>query len=144
MVAFAQKPKRTKHLIFSPKNFKTFRCTHRLQLWEVWQKVHAKNPIISLNEQKTWAKFLHSRETSRNCSSEHFESSFDNPASNFNLIVQTFLLEVRRYFKKRFFYKFFPPIFSVLVGRFFATMTFLSKTKKIAQIPKQMNEHNFS
>ena len=29
-----------------------------------WQKIHTKSPILSLNDQKTWAKFLHSRETS--------------------------------------------------------------------------------
>ena len=29
-----------------------------------FQKLHAKGPIISLNDQKTWGKFLHSRETS--------------------------------------------------------------------------------
>ena len=34
--------------------------------------------------------------------------------------------------------------FSVLVGCFFDTLTFLSKDKKNAQIPKQMNKHNFS
>ena len=76
-----------------------------------FQKIHAKGLISSLNDQKTWAKFLHSRETSQNCSSEHIESCFDNPAIIFSLIVQTFLLEVRRCFKKQFFYKFFPPSF---------------------------------
>ena len=94
-------------------------------------KNHAKSPINSLNDQKRWAKFFHSRETSKNCSSEHFGSSFDNPESIFCLFVQTFLLEVRRYFKKRFFYKFLPPIFfSVLVGCFFETLFFLSKDRK--------------
>ena len=46
------------------KNLKTFRCTRRLQFWKKCQKIHAKSPINSLNVQKTWAKFLHSRETS--------------------------------------------------------------------------------
>ena len=50
--------------LLSKKNLKTFRCTRRLQFWEVWQKIHAKSPIISLNEQKIWAKFLHCKETS--------------------------------------------------------------------------------
>ena len=46
------------------KNLKTFRCIRRLQFWKKFQKLHAKGPIISLNDQKTWGKFLHSRETS--------------------------------------------------------------------------------
>ena len=50
--------------LLSKKKLKTFRCTRRLQFWEVWQKIHAKSPIISLNEQKIWTKFLHSKETS--------------------------------------------------------------------------------
>ena len=64
LVTFAQKPKITKQLLFSPKKPQNVRCTHRLQLWEIWKKVPAKIPIISLNDQKLWAKFLHSRETS--------------------------------------------------------------------------------
>ena len=57
-------------------------------------------------------------------------------------MVHTSLLEVQKWFKKKhFFYNFFTPIFSVLVGRFFATMTFFVKSqKKIAQTPKQMNK----
>ena len=46
------------------KSSKTFRCTRRLQFWAIWQKIHAKNSIISLNDQKPWAKFLHSKEMS--------------------------------------------------------------------------------
>ena len=46
------------------KKTQNVRCTHRLQLWEIWQKKQAKIPKISLNDQKLWAKFLHSKETS--------------------------------------------------------------------------------
>ena len=70
-----------------------------------------KNGIISLNKQKALAKLLLSKETSLNCTSEHVERSFDNPASIFCVIVQIFLLEVRRWIKKTIFLQIFPPIF---------------------------------
>ena len=50
---------------------------------QFWQKIHTKSPIISLNDQTTWSKFLHLKETSWNCSLEHFECSCDNPAGFF-------------------------------------------------------------
>ena len=50
--------------LLSKKHIKTFRCNRRLQFWENWQKIHTKSPILSLNDQKTWAKFIHSKETS--------------------------------------------------------------------------------
>ena len=56
--------KRSNNYASLQKSFKTFRCTRRLQFWEIWQKIHAKNSIISLNDQKSWAKFLHSKEMS--------------------------------------------------------------------------------
>ena len=103
--------KRSKNYYSLQKSLKTFRCTRRLQFWEIWQNIHAKSSIISLNDQKPWAKFLHSKETSQKCSSEHFEWNFDNHASTFCLIVQTFLLEIRKWFKKTIFPQFFSANF---------------------------------
>ena len=76
-----------------------------------WQKIHTKSPTLSLNDQKTWAKFLHSRETPQNCSCEHFESSSDILASIFSIIVQNFLLRIRKWFKKTIFLQTFSSIF---------------------------------
>ena len=101
--------KRSKNYSSLQKSLKTFRYTRRLQFWEFWPKIHTKSSIISLNDQKRRAKFLHSKETSWNCSSEHFEWSFDNPGSIFCLIVQFFLLEIQKCFKKK---TIFPPFFS--------------------------------
>ena len=50
--------------LLSKKIIKTFRCNRRLQFCENWQKIHTKSPILSLNDQKNWAKFLHSKKTS--------------------------------------------------------------------------------
>ena len=80
---FAQRPKTLKYLLFFPKNFKMFRCTRRLQFWQSCQKIQRKSPIISLNEQKAWAKFFPSKEASQKCSPENVECSFDNPTSVF-------------------------------------------------------------
>ena len=100
-VIFAQRPKTIKQLLFFPK--KTSKrsvypvgCTFE----KFWQKIHIKSPIIPLEFQKIWAKFLHSKEASQNCSSEHFESSFQSPAGIICLILQNFLLGVRKWFKK--------------------------------------------
>ena len=114
----------------SKKNLKTFRCTCRLQFWENSQKINVKSPIYSLNDQKTWAKFLHSRETSKKCSSEHFESSF--------AILRVFLFTCSNFsgrspkmiYRNDFSTNFFL-LFFVLVGCFLDTLTFfLSKDKK--------------
>ena len=64
-VIFAQRPKTIKQELFSPKETSkrsaaTVGCTFK----KFWQKIHTKSPIFSLNDQKTWAKFLHSKETS--------------------------------------------------------------------------------
>ena len=115
--------KRSENYSSLQKSLKTFRCNRRLQFWEIWQNIHAKSSIISLNDQNPWAKFLHSKEMSQKCSSEHFEWNFDNHASIFCLIVQTFLLEIRKGFKKTIFPQFFSDKFSVLVGCFFDTLT---------------------
>ena len=97
--------------LLSKKILERFRCNRRLQFWEIRQKYHAKSPIILLNDQNTWAEFVQSKETFKKCSVEQRESGFDNAASIFCLIVQTFLLQVRKWVKKQFFYKFLPPSF---------------------------------
>ena len=136
--------KRSKNYYSLQKSLKTFRCTRRLQFWEIWQNIHAKSSIISLNDQKPWAKFLHSKETSQKCSSEHFEWNFDNHASIFCLIVQTFLLEVRRSFKKQFFNKFFPPTFFCISILFlWHPDYFLSVDKKSCSNSKTDEQTNF-
>ena len=119
-------------LVFSPE--KTLKSSaapsHRLQFYEIWQKNHAKSPIISPNDQKTWADFLHSEETFENCSVEHRESGFDNAASNFCLIVQTFCSKSESELKNIFSTIFFPQFFSVILGCFFDTLTFFVNSLK--------------
>ena len=46
------------------KTSKRFPATVGCTFETFWQKIHTKSPILSLNDQKTWAKFLHSKETS--------------------------------------------------------------------------------
>ena len=62
---FAQRPKKIKQLFFFPKKTsERFAAPVGCTSEKFWQKNHAKSPKISLKEQKIWAKFLHSKETS--------------------------------------------------------------------------------
>ena len=62
---FRSETKTTKQLLFFPKKLSKrsvspVGCTFE----KFWQKIHTKSPILSLNDQKTWAKFLQSKERS--------------------------------------------------------------------------------
>ena len=70
-------------------------------------------------------------------------TSFDNAASIFCLIVQTFCSKSESELRNNFSTNFFPQFFSVILGCFFVTLTFCQKTKKLAQTPKQMNKYYF-
>ena len=80
------------------KKTQNVRCTHRLQLWEIWQKSSSPNSNNFAQRPKTLSRISSFQRNVLKCSSEHFESSFDNPASIFSLFVQIFLLEVQRGF----------------------------------------------
>ena len=134
--AFAQRPTPLEQLHFpSKKTFKRF-VGHVGCNFDKFDKIFThKSPIISLNDQKSWIKFLHSKEASENCSAEHVERSFDNPASFIQPIIQTSLLEVRKWFEKTIFLQIFSSnFFSVLVGRFFDTLIFWFKDRKMLKL----------
>ena len=135
--------KRPNNYFSLQKNLQTFRWTRRLQFWQSCQTFWHQKWNNSAQRPKSLSKASSFQRNVLKCSSEHFERSFENSANFLHLIVQNSLLEIQKLIKKHFFYKFFPPIFFVLVGRFFATITFLSKAEKNAQTPKQMNKYKF-
>ena len=108
--------KRSNNYYSLQKNIKTFRCIRGLQFWEVWHQTPAKNPIISLNDQKIWAKILHLKGTSypKNVPLNTLNVvSFDNPAriffsncSNFSAPSPKMILK-KNNFSKNFFLQFF-------------------------------------
>ena len=62
---FAQIPKTIKQLLFFPKKTSKRSASPVGYTFEkFWQKIYTKSPLLSLNDQKNWAKFLHSKETS--------------------------------------------------------------------------------
>ena len=143
-VTFAERSKTIKQLLFSSKktskrsaaplgcSFKKFDKKSRRKSKKFAQRPKNLSKVSSL--QRNLLELL----------LEHFDCSFDKLASVSWLIVQTLLLEVRKWFKKPIFHNFFLLIvFSVLMGCFFDTPTFLSNDKKIAQTLKQMNKYNF-
>ena len=64
---FAQRPKTIKQLLFtllSKKTLKRSAAPIGCSFEKFDKKIHTRSPIIALNDQKTWAEFLHSKETS--------------------------------------------------------------------------------
>ena len=132
MVIFAQRRKTIKQLLFSPKktskrsaaplgcSFKKFDKKSRRKSKKFAQRPKNLSKVSSL--QRNLLELL----------PEHFDCSFDKLASVSWLIVQTLLLEVRKWFKKPTFPQLFSSksFFSVLIGCFFDTPTFFVKRQK--------------
>ena len=136
-VTFAERSKTIKQLHFSPKNHQNVPLHPPLGciFKKFDKKTHAKSPIISLNNPKTLAEFLHSEETFKNCSVEHRGSGFDNAASIFCLIVQTFCSKSESELKNNFSTNFFPLIFFCIIRLFLWHPDFFcQQTEKLVKI----------
>ena len=77
-----------------------------------WRKIHTKSPIISFNDQETWSKFLHSKKKRPEIVPlNSFNVVLTILRVSFSRVVQTFLLEVQKWFKKTKFTNFILQFF---------------------------------
>ena len=123
-------------LVFSPKKTskRSAAPAPRLQFQESWQKNSRQKSNNFAQRPKNLSRVIHSEDTFKNCSVEHRECGFDIAASNFCLIVQTFLLQVRKWIEKQFFYKFPPLIFFCNIRLLLCHPDFFQQTKELLKL----------
>ena len=118
----------------SKKNLKTSHCTRSLQFWKNCQKNSRQKSNIFAQRPKNLSKISSFQGNVLKLflwTPEHFESSFDNPARFFCLLVQTFLVEFRKWFTKTIFLQIFSSFFRIS-RLLFDTLPFLcQKTNKL-------------
>ena len=104
--------KRSKNYSSLQKSLKTFRCSRRLQFWEIWQKNHSKKVHIFAQLPKTLSKVSSFQRNILKMFLWRLWMEFWQSWEYFWLIFQTFLLEILKWFKKeKFFHIFFHPTF---------------------------------